>query len=136
MTNFTINIWVNEHAMTYSHGEAYIFYGHDSSSNQQISIGHWGSGVAGNIAYRVGNATALSTPFIASYLDNWVMHTIVFQNGTVRAYVNSALVGTSQGSVNITSNYGGLARHWFSSGGTTSTRFGKWMKLESTIEPL
>lgn len=123
MTNFTINIWVNEHAMTYSHGEAYIFYGHDSSSNQQISIGHWGSGVAGNIAYRVGNATALSTPFIASYLDNWVMHTIVFQNGTVRAYVNSALVGTSQGSVNITSNYGGLARHWFSSGGTTSTRF-------------
>ena len=122
MANFTINIWVNEHAMTYSHGEGYIFYGYDPRPNHQISIGHWGSGVAGNISYRVGNAPELSIPFVASYLDNWVMHTIVFQNGTVRAYINSDLIGTSQGSINITSNNAGLARHWFP-GGTTSTRF-------------
>jgi Tol biopolymer transport system component len=121
-SQFSISMWVKHdgYAGLFDHGENYIAF-HMPCGN---SVGIAFSGTPWSFVYYAGNVGIASVSTGAEW-GNWVMHTLTWSSGTLRAYKNGTFIGSQQAATNYVQNAseGGLGIHWFCSAGTVSTRF-------------
>ncbi|MCG8310276.1 MAG: LamG domain-containing protein, partial [Cytophagales bacterium] len=121
LTEFTVSIWVKDEKATPDEG--LIWFGDWHSG--------WG-GIAhlwGNTIFHVGgvgtSGGGIPLPLESDDLGVWVMYTLVYDNGIMKAYKNGQY--KSQIAVNVyipKGQYCGLGRHWWGgSGEGTSTRY-------------
>ena len=121
LTSFTICLWVNEISMSHFHGESYVFFG--DHYNQYITIAHFSD----YLQYAVGSSV-ISIPFDYTTLNQWVFYVLKFNNGIMTGYKNNEQVGQTHGvTYNIFHQRAAIARHWWSNGSMTSTRFNGWI---------
>ena len=66
---------------------------------------------------------SLSSVSTGTEWGDWVLHSLTWSNGTLRAYKNGVYLGSQQAVHVQNASEGGLGIHWFCSGGTVSTRF-------------
>jgi hypothetical protein len=128
---FTISIWINEESTTYFHGPGFIGWG--DLTYGWLGISHAGNDIdsTSNLKFSVGGGTYSGIQPLKIDYDygdryNWIHYCLVYKNGTIYAYRNAVLVGSLQQSIKIydVSNYGGIARSWYSYDGLqTCTRF-------------
>ena len=115
MNAFSLNIWVKEESLLHPDGEAYISFGSDQGGS--VLIGHY----ANEIRFASSSNSVISIPFNAANVSAFQMYTLVFDNGTLRAYQNGVLEGTKLNAVKtVSGNVAAIARHW---GLDTYTRF-------------
>lgn len=117
---FTVSLWVKHdgYAGLYDHGENYISF--RKPCGNTIYIAFWGT--PWNFFYGTANRN-VQIPSDGSEWGNWVLHTLVYSNGTIFAYKNGIYGGATNGAMVEAESEGGLGIHWFCSGGTVSTRF-------------
>lgn len=118
-SHFTVSMWVklDGYAGWYDHGENFISFRKPCGNTLYIGFG----GTPWSFFYGTQNRT-ISIPSAGSW-QNWTLHTLVFDNGTLRAYKNGQLGGETNGATVEAESEGGMGIHWFCSGGTESTRF-------------
>jgi len=122
MDSFSISLWVKEHGMSYSHGEAYIWFG--DHSNGWIGISHFSS----NIEFNAGSN--FKTSFDNSFLNKFVLYTLTYDNGVMRSYINSELINSTQAEPKIYGKTSAIGKHWWQGASQSSTR------LSATIDDL
>jgi hypothetical protein len=107
-------MWVNETRMELHDGEAYIFFGNHETG--MIEISH----LSDRLYFSVSRTNSFSVPFDYGDIGKFVMYSLVYDDGVMRAYRNATLLGESTGSVQVTDTTAAIGRHWWWS---TSTRF-------------
>ena len=113
MNSYTLSIWVKENSMLHPHGEGYLFFGNHST--QHVSIAHFGT-----LQFYAGTQ-GVSSNYKPEYIDQWVLYSMVVNNGILKAYINDSMVGTNFISpVNLTSDSAAIGKHWWY---LESTRF-------------
>lgn len=114
MNSFSLNIWVKEEALLHSDGSAYLSFG----SGHDIYIGHYGN----ELRFASSGSSIITTPYNTANTNLFKMYTMVYDNGTLKAYQDGILVGTKlNASKSFSGTVAGIARHW--SGAGTYTRF-------------
>ena len=114
---FTLNLWVKALGLSNDDGEAYINFGSDTETDRLYIMQH-----PDQIRF-VYHDAEISIPYESNYTDNWMMYSLTLdENGTLKAYVNGAMVGEENVMFNgINTSLAALGRHWWS--GTTYARF-------------
>ena len=124
MSEFSVCLWVNEEGDSPSDNgnEAYISFGDHHGG--WLGIAHlWD-----NLEFSVGSklatsVTPLSVPFDYSDRNKNIPYCLVYKGGSLKAYKNAVLLGEKTQYVDVANGNSALARHWWSNGSATSTRF-------------
>lgn len=111
--DFSVSLWFREEAMTYSHGEGYIWFG--DHNNLFWGICHFDGKVG--LYYKDGNIT---TDYTKEMNNTYVLYTVTFANGKARYFINGNLIGEKPAQLLATGANAAIARHWW--GTSTSTR--------------
>lgn len=115
---FTISLWVREERMHFPHGESYIVFGVDPNT---VEIGHRAlDSHEDGVIYRIGPGQ-ISVDFPASDLDRFVLHSLVYKDGMMKAYRDGRLEREIPTTVPATATEAALARHWWNLGGLQSS---------------
>ena len=134
---FSISIWVKEDSQNLG-GEAYFFMG--NRSKNYLGIGNFANEDFGydsldlNVSYAVGSTyipdlinNSINVDYDKNDAGRWVLYTLVFDYGEVKAYKNSELIGTKNQETVISSMNAAIGRHWWTDANTnelkTSTCF-------------
>lgn len=121
LNSFTISLWVKEQSLINSGGEGYFFLGNHNFSWLGISHFYDPSLGVGRINFSVGannynNPAPIYAPFLDSYNNNFVLYTMTYANGIMKAYINGAFVGQLTQTVTLQSPKAALGRHWWGDG--------------------
>lgn len=111
--DFSVSLWFHEEAMTYSHGEGYIWFG--DHSNLFWGICHFEGKVG--LYFKGGDIT---TDYTKEMNNTYVIHTVTYVNGKARYFINGNLIGEKPAQLLATGANAAIARHWW--GTSTSTR--------------
>lgn len=107
MNAFSINLWVKENSLMWPDGQGYIFFGNHLGNLVQIAH------LENEMRFSSSGSSNISVPFASSNLNQFVMYTLVYDNGVLKAYQNGNQVGSlsnaTRGPVGST---GALSRHW------------------------
>ncbi|CAN5558527.1 hypothetical protein BH10BAC5_BH10BAC5_21100 [soil metagenome] len=121
LNNFTISLWVKEESLISSGGEGYFFLGNHNFG--WVGISHFYNPTinAGQINFSVGanaymNPAPILVPYDDNFNNNFVLYTLTYQNGLLKAYINGSLVGQINQTVNLQSPRAALGRHWWGDG--------------------
>lgn len=125
--NFTISMWVNEEGFSIPGGEAYLWFGywndgwlgilnHNNQFGTQITSNFTVGGVQTNFV--------IYENFDFSRRNKWMYFVMVYQSGILYAYLNGRLINQMAMNVNISTNDGCIACHWWNyQGNRISARF-------------
>jgi hypothetical protein len=130
--DFSYSLWVKEDSISYKHGEAFIFFGDHHQ-------GWLGIMNILNVKDPTGNPTqyiqaavgaGLSTKFEPTYIDlnedyikQWMFICVTYDNQLMSVYINGELKEQKSQPISIVGDKSSMARHWWSTGMETSTRF-------------
>lgn len=111
---FSISLWVKEESMTWWHGTGYISFGDERG---YVGIQHNAPDGSINktyISFSVGKIqNAYKIEWNTSYLNQWIMLTLVYEGGNVYAYKNGVLLGSKGQTLDNGNIKGGMACHYF-----------------------
>jgi len=127
---YTINIWVKEISFSYSHGEAYIWFGVDYGYNRiGIHRAPFGANIASgeHLFFSAGPLeNDIAVPFDLEWRDKFMMYTLTFSDDTISAYMNGELLKKQvieEPVLPVDTKYAGLGTHWWSQYHYQTTRF-------------
>lgn len=121
MPHFSYSFWVNEDSII-NLVTNYIYFRDDPNSVPYAGIAH--SLATDTIYFDVGANTGsigLRVPYSDTYTNHFVHYCLVYDSGTVKGYINGALVGQKAQMAIVDGIYSAIARAWYSD--RTSTRF-------------
>lgn len=117
---FTIAMWVKQdgYAGASGYGEYYISFG--APGENYVYIGF--DGTPWQSVYGMTGG-AVGAVFDASIIGYWVHHVMTYRDGAISAFRNGVFIGSTAVAPRKTPTQAGLNIHWFTLGGTVSTRF-------------
>lgn len=120
LSEITVTLWVKEKTMHHAHGEAYLNLGVSPASNGRINIGNFP--LSSNISFAIGT-NAIPYSYTPPITGEFVHYAVTYSGGMQRAYRNGGLIGQTNAVLKVDHpQYAALARHWWESGSSTSTR--------------
>jgi hypothetical protein len=119
--DFSVCMWVNEEAMEYPHGEAYVFFGDHTSGGIYIlnsTVTQFGYDDSGP------GLEQIEIDFDASFVGRFIHYCLVYRAGEMQAYIQSDLRGALRFDLPVLpAKTAAIARHWWYEGAASSTRF-------------
>jgi hypothetical protein len=126
MDEFTISLWVRYDGLTTRHGESFIRFGAAFYGVLEIGCHQRAPDDEYHLKYCVGETRdgqeALYVPWDPNDTGRFVLFSMTYQEGVLRAFKDGGLIGELEQAVIVDGPYAALARHWWNQGGATSTR--------------
>lgn len=123
---FTISMWVFEKGYSIEYGNGYIFFGNHNNGwlgiNEHIQQKPKMDPYVRYNEFSVGSTLFDETapdidpftlPYDFKWRHRWQHYVMTYQNGEIKAYRNSQLVGSLKQKIKITEKTAGLNRHWW-----------------------
>ncbi|MBS1513669.1 MAG: T9SS type A sorting domain-containing protein [Bacteroidetes bacterium] len=116
-SNFTISLWVKEEGMAHYHGDSYIFFGNHSLGYAGISHLYNPDNNSQEINFCVGsdeyNIFPFRVPFPGNYSPHFILYTMTYSNGVLKAYIDGNFIGEKNQSVLIGEPRAAIGRHYW-----------------------